>query len=190
MCFVFSESDCCCWLSAEVSTLYAEDPHPHFTPECFGSSSCFSWMTSSAGSVLHAGWRTAGFQPPAVLRCSPLCSPVHPVWQNWTWTGTTWRLQMFRSSWIWWRVQTANWRLWGQWSVAVCPAAFTYGGLNLGGRTGNFLRWQQSSGQSKQPEAVKVDLFSAALPAVHLWLTGEDVNTFSPPLFSSSFLSL
>ena len=43
-----------------------------------------------------------------------LWSPAPPIWQSWTWVATTCRIQEWSCCRLDCRVQTVDWRLWGQ----------------------------------------------------------------------------
>ena len=49
-----------------------------------------------------------------------LWSPTPPIWYIWTWVTTTWRIQQWSSCLLDWRVQTVDWRLWGQFTDWTC----------------------------------------------------------------------
>ena len=96
------------------------------------SSALNTWWTSGwfqAGTlspqltsfILYSDWSTAGCQRSAVILWSQLWSPTPPIWNIWTWAGTTTcRIQEWSICVVFWRVQTAACRLWGQTSCFIC----------------------------------------------------------------------
>ncbi len=66
----------------------------------------------------------AGCQRSAVLLWPQLWSPTPPIWERWSWTTTSCRIQEWSCCVILWRVQTADWRLWGQFTDSLLLICF------------------------------------------------------------------
>ena len=96
----------------------------------FGHYSAFNRLLNSewfqAGTLsslnnlyFYSDWWAAVCQRSAVLLWPQLWSPTPPIWESWTWVTTTWRIQEWSCCVIFYRVQTADWRLWGQFTDSV-----------------------------------------------------------------------
>ena len=70
--------------------------------------------------ILYSDWRAAGCQRSAVLLWAQLWSPTPPTWDTWSWALTSCRIQEWSIWVVFWRVQTVDWRLWGQFTDCYC----------------------------------------------------------------------
>ena len=64
--------------------------------------------------ILYSDCGIAVHQRSAVILWPQLWSQTPPIWESWTWVTTTYRIQEWSCCVIFCRVQTVDWRLWGQ----------------------------------------------------------------------------
>ena len=79
--------------------------------EWFQTWTLFSKVTSF---ILYSDWVAAVCQRSAVLLWSQLWSPTPPIWDIWICHTSSCLTQTWSCCVIFWRVQTVDWRLWGQ----------------------------------------------------------------------------
>ena len=70
-------------------------------------------------SIIYSDCLAAVCQRSAVLLWPQLWSPTPPIWESWPWVTTSWRIQEWSCFVIFYRVQTADWTLWGQFTESV-----------------------------------------------------------------------
>ena len=63
--------------------------------------------------ILYSDWSNAVCQRSAVLLWPQLWSPTPPIWESWTSVAMICWIQVWSFSLLDWRVQIADWRLWG-----------------------------------------------------------------------------
>ena len=97
----------------------------------FGHYSAFNRLLNSewfqAGTLsslnnlyFYSDWWAAVCQRSAVLLWPQLWSPTPPIWESWTWVGTTGcRIQEWSRCVIFCRVHIVDWRLWGQFMISL-----------------------------------------------------------------------
>lgn len=76
------------------------------------SSGCFYMHFHSF--VLNAGWLNVSCQTSAVQLWTLLWGSTRSTWKSWTWPWTLWRIQEWSSWLVFYRIQTADWRLWSE----------------------------------------------------------------------------